>query len=167
VTVAVAVGGTVLFDVVTPRIISASSAGIMFEAVLPAALDRVVLVDYDPRVIPNAANLYQDTIARWGGARPVAHLAYEGGRFPRRDLPAEGRDLLVWSYALDRDYELGDAICRRWPTATIYEIWDPARLGRAYAARIGDVPWTPDVAAARWSSWDCAAERARPRAPLP
>jgi hypothetical protein len=163
--VVVGVGGTLLFDVVTPRIISASSSGIMFAVVEPAALERVVLVDYESRLIPNAAHLYQETIARWGGARPVGYLAYDGGRFPRRDLPAEGKDLLFWSHALDRDYELGDAVCRRWPQATLYEIWDPAHLGRAYAARIGDAAWAPRTDAGRWTSWDCTAERVRSKRP--
>ena len=99
--------------------------------------------------------------------RQVGYLPYEGGRFPRRDLPAEGRSLLFWSHGLDQDYELANAICRRWPQATLYEIWDRAHLGRAYAARIAGPAWEPRTPADRWRSWDCEAEQGRPRPPRP
>jgi len=144
------VGGTLLFDVVTPRIISASSAGIMFRVLDPADARRAVLVGYDENFIPWAHDLYQPDIARWGGPVPVTFVAYAGGRFPRPELADEGKDLFFWSYAMHGDYDLAAAVCRRWPDATLYEIWDRAQVGRAYAARVGGESWTPAAPPGTW-----------------
>jgi len=162
-----AVGGTLLFDVVTPRIISASSAGIMFRVLDPADARRAVLVGYDENFIPWAHDLYQPDIARWGGPVPVTFVAYAGGRFPRPELADEGKDLFFWSYAMHGDYDLAAAVCRRWPDATLYEIWDRAQVGRAYAARVGGESWTPAAPPGTWHTWDCAEQRRQPRRPLP
>jgi hypothetical protein len=153
-TIAICVGGTLLFDVVNPRILPASSFGIMFSVLEPTEANRVVVVVYGPGFVRPTRTLFWGPITAFAGPRPVGYLEYDGGPLP--DLPAEGKDLLFWSHGYDLDMDVASAICARWPAATFYEIWDLARQGRVHAARVGGAPWQPRRADGRWSSWGCA-----------
>jgi hypothetical protein len=154
---AVALGGSLLFDVVNPRILGASSFGIMFQVVPRAALDRVVALSYGGGFVRPTKTLYAGAAVTFTGPRPVGYLEWDGGPLPAAELAAEGKDLLFWSHGFDRDVAVADAICRQWPQAVLYEIWDRARLSRVRAARIGPAPWQPHDADGRWRSWDCTA----------
>jgi hypothetical protein len=156
---AIGLGGTVLFDVVNPRILSASSLGIMFRVLRPEAADRVVVVDY-PKDAPGKNWFFAELIATYAGKRPVGYVEYGGGRFLVPELAAEGKDLVFWSSGLEQDRKITRAVCTQSPGATLYEIWDEARLGRAYAARTGHLDWEPSAPTDRWRSWQCASRSA-------
>jgi len=152
-----AVGGSVLFDVVSPRILSASAPGVLFRALAPADADRVVVLDYPPGSSPDVRWLFVGPMTAFGGPRPVGFLPWAGGELPLDDLAHEGKDLLAWSPGLEADLHATDAICRRRPDAVLYEAWDEARLGRVLLARLDGVEWTPRLPAARWRRTSCAA----------
>jgi hypothetical protein len=156
---AISVGGSVLFDLVHPRILSASAPGIMFQALAPEHAARVVWLTYGPRFVRPTKTLFTGPVTAYAGEQPVGYFEY-GGEFPAEAFAAEGKDLLFWSPAFDADYEVQDAVCHQWPNATLYEIWDEARLGRTYGARIGGTPWSPRDVDGRWRSWPCAADTA-------
>ncbi len=162
VAIAVCLGGTLLFDVVNPRILSASSFGIMFRVLTSGAAQRVVVLTYGPSFVRKTKTLFTGPITAFGGPRPVGYLAYEGGDLPVSDLAAEGKDLFFWSHGFDQDLEMTDAICRQWPDATLYEIWDDAGLGRVHGARVGGDAWKPEGADGKWRSWSCASRNGRP-----
>lgn len=154
--VAICLGGTVLFDVVNPRILSASSFGIMFSVLKPEEADRVVVLVYGPGFVRPTRTLFWGPITTFGGPRPVGYFEYDGGELPASGFAAEGKDLLFWSHGYDLDMDVVGAICRQWPAAAFFEIWDQARLGRVHGALIGGAPWWPRVADARWRAWNCA-----------
>lgn len=155
VTMAVAVGGTILFDVVTPRVLAASAPGIMFQVLRPEDADRALWVSYGPRFFRPTKTLYIGPITAFGGPRPVGYLGWDEAELPAADFAHEGKDLLFWSFGFDWEFTMRETICRQWPAATFYEIHDRARLGRTYAARLGGAPWQPSGADGRWRAWDC------------
>lgn len=152
---AVAIGGSLLFDVVNPRVLPASSFGVMFEVTDPAALDRVVVLGYGPGFVRPTKTLYTGPITAFAGLKPVGYFEYDAGPLPAVDFAAEQKDLLFWSHGYDRDVPIAAAICTAWPDATFYEITDRAGLGRVHAARLGAVPWEPRAAADRWRTRTC------------
>jgi hypothetical protein len=158
---AACVGGTLLFDVVTPRILSASSFGIMFQALRPDDASRVVVLSYGPGFVRPTRTIFAGPITAFGGPKPVGYFEYDDGDLPVDGFAAEGKDLLFWSHAYDRDVGVADAICRQWPAAVLYEIRDVAGVGRVHAARVGTAPWAPRDAAGRWTTSDCGTRRAR------
>lgn len=153
VAIAIAIGGTLLFDVVNPRILAASSMGILFR-VLPAdAADRVVVLDYPPEHGIDVRWLFTGAMTALGGPRPVGYLAYGGGALPAEGLAADGRDIVVWSPGLEQDLGVRDAVCAAWPGAALLEIWDRTGLSRVHAAFRDGAAWQP--AAARWRREEC------------
>ncbi len=154
----VALGGSALFDVVNPRILSASSFGIMFDVLRPEDADRVVVVSYGPRFFRPTKTLYAGPITAFAGPRPVGYLEWDEAELPAEGFAHEGKNLLFWSRGFDREFAVREAVCRRWPAATFFEIVDRAGLGRAYAARLGGAPWEPRDAEGRWRRWDCTAD---------
>jgi len=157
--VAVCLGSTVLFDVVNPRILSASSFGIMFSVVEPDVANRVVVLVYGPGFVRPTRTLFWGPITAFAGPRPVGYLEYDGGELPASGLAAEGKDLLFWSHGYDLDMDVTGAICRQWPDAAFYEILDRARIGRLHGALLGGAPWWPRVADARWRAWTCPSRK--------
>jgi hypothetical protein len=166
----VCLGGIALFDVVNPRILTGSSLRIALDALGPALEGRLVVLDYPTALapapgweyvpkdlLPDPKLLHGRVIARFAAARPLGYVRYDGGALPASELAAAGQDLIVWSRGLDQDYRPSDAVCRQWPAAEIYELWDEARRGRAYVARVGGPVWAPDAAADRWARRDCPA----------
>jgi len=165
VTVGIAAGGTLLFDVVNPRILSASAPGIMFRALREDDAPRVVVLDYPSGYAIDVRWLFTGVISAYGGPAPVGYLQYGGGALPASELTAEGKDLLFWSPGLEADLHVREAVCRAWPGATLYEIHDEAGLGRSLATRTGDAAWTPAVSAQRWRPRACDANGATPTRP--
>ena len=154
-TVAVVVGGTLVFDVVNPRTLPASSFGIMFEVTPPPALRRVVVLGYGPDFVRPTKTLYTGPITAFTASEPVGFLPWNGGPLPVAELAAEGKDVLFWSHGYDRDLPVAAAICATWPDATLYEIVDRAGLGRVHAARLGAEPWEPAASSGRWTARRC------------
>lgn len=150
---AVCVGGVVLFDVVNPRILGASSLGLMFRALQGDAAGRAVVVNYPSGFSPHVQWLFVDPVARYAGKQPIAVVEDTG-----REIPSPAgvtKDLLFWSPGADVDLKLSQGVCAQWPGATLYEIWDESGLARVLAARVGGGEWAPAAAAARWHSDSC------------
>jgi hypothetical protein len=171
----ICIGGTVLVELVNPRILNASSLGIMFRVVRSDAFDRVVVLGYPKELAPGAGWayvpkhlqpdakwLYMKVIADLAGPRPVAFLEYGGDDGALSELVAGGKDLFFWSPGFDRDFPVTDSVCGHWPDATVFEIWDDAHLGRVYAARVGTREWSPTAPREHWSSRACASSDAAP-----
>lgn len=155
VTAAICIGGTVLFDVVTPRVLPASSPGIMFDVLRPEDARRAVFVTYGPKFFRPTKTLFTGPITAFGGPRPVGYFPWDEATFPAADFEHDGIDLLFWSHGFDLEFTVREAVCRQWPHAAFYEIYDRARLSRVYAARLGRAPWQPSGTAGRWRTWDC------------
>jgi hypothetical protein len=154
-TTAICVGGTVLFDVVNPRILSGSSHGIMFRALRVEDADRVVVLDYAKKLGPDVRWLMTGPVTAFAGPRPVGFFEYAGGPLPQEALAEERKDLLFWSPGLEDDLSVTRAVCAQWPESMLYEIWDEARLGRVYAAGVDARKWEPRAPRDRWRSWRC------------
>ena len=154
----IAAGGVWLFDVVNPRILAASSLGLMFRSVDVDDASRVVFIDY-PRDFGAEVRkgFFTGPITYFGARRPFGYLQYdEEDGLPADDLAAEGKNILFWSWGIEKDPRVSAAVCARWPAATLFEIWDDAHLGRAMAADIAGGGWSPQVPADRWTrrSWN-------------
>lgn len=154
-TLVVALGGTWLFDVVTPRVVGASAYGVMFQALRPELAERAVALTYGAGFVRPTKTLFAGPITAFGGPRPVGYLEYDGGELPADGLAAEGKDLVFWSHGFDQDVAVRTAVCAQWPGATLYEIWDVGHISRVYAARIGARPWEPELPADRWRAAPC------------
>ena len=100
--------------------------------------------------------LFTGVLSAYGGPAPLGYFQYTGDPLPAEDFAAEGKDLLFWSPGLGADHGIGAAVCRRWPSATLYELRDPSGLGRAHAAVLGAAPWTPAGPSSRWRRVPCA-----------
>jgi hypothetical protein len=167
---AIAVGGTALFDVVNPRILAAAAPGVIFRVLQPGAEDRVVVLNYPNQSSPWVRWLFVGPVVTFTRARPLGYLEYGGGELPAAGFADEGKDLLFWSPGFEHDVVVMDRVCTQWPDAALYEIWDEAHLSAVYAARIGRRAWEPDAPADRWRRADCASRstlRDEPRYGLP
>src|SRR5581483_10559213 len=127
--VVVAAGGTLLFDVVDPRILTASATGTLLRVLDPDAAARVVMLDYAPDASQDVRWLFTGPMTAYAGPRPVGYLPYPGGALPAADLASEGKTLLAWSPGLDRDLAPARAVCRTWPAAVLFDVRDPADRG--------------------------------------
>ncbi len=152
---AVAVGGTLLFDVVTPQTVPSSAFGIMFDVVGDETLPRVVALSYSPSFVRPTRTLNTGPITHFVAREPVGYLPYDTGPLPAAELAAEQKSLLFWSHGYDRDVPIAATVCATWPDATLYEIRDRSGLARVHAARVGGAPWEPRAPAGRWRSRRC------------
>jgi hypothetical protein len=154
---AIALGGTLVFDVVNPRILRSSWLAIALESLEArhASRPRAAMLTYGGEL--DLSWLHVDVIAAQVPREPVATLRFESEDGLARAERA-GVGLLFWSPALERDQGVRAVVCARWPGARIYTISDRARLSTALAARLGDTDWEPAVAAARWVSRGCGGE---------
>jgi hypothetical protein len=155
-----AAGGTLLFDVVGPRILGASSVGIAIRAVAPSAAGRVVVLDYPRASSPDARWLYTGAMTAYAGPRPLGFLEL-AGTFAPSELAAEGKDLLFWSPGLEQDLGVERHVCAQWPSAVLYVLSDDAGLGHVHAARVGAVDWSPRRPDGSWRSAQCATRTVR------
>jgi hypothetical protein len=149
-------GGTLLFDVVNPKILGASSVGIAIRSVAPPDAARVVVLDYPRASSVDVRWLYTGAMTAYAGARPIGFLELPRA-FAPSELAAEGKDLLFWSPGLERDLAVSKLVCAQWPSAVVYELADDAGLGHVHGARLGEVDWTPRRPLATWRSARCPA----------
>jgi hypothetical protein len=154
-TAAMAAGGMLLFEVVNPRILSASSAGVMFRVLRPDDAPRVVVLDYPPGYNVDVRWLFTGVMTAYGGAVPVGYLPYGGGPLPAGELAAEHKTILFWSPGIEADLRIGDAVCGAWPDATLYDLTDESGLGRTHAAVVAGATWTPSAPPQRWRRRAC------------
>jgi hypothetical protein len=151
---AIAIGGTLLFDAVNPRILRASWLGIAIEALEneerhPPAAVLAHGGSYD------LSWLHVDRIASEVPRMPLPSLRFEGPGSLERASRA-GIELLAWSPALEADAGVSAAVCARWPGAALYTLWDRPHLSRALLARPAGPDWSPALPAARWERGECA-----------
>jgi hypothetical protein len=160
-TLAIALGGTLLYDLVNPRILRTSWLGIAIETVdSPASRTRAGLVTYGGSW--DLSWLHVGRIASQVPREPIPWLRFESAE--SLDLAArEGLELLLWSPALEEDARVSEAVCSRWPEAKLYTLWDRPHLSRAFAARRVDSTWQPPIPQERWEARRCDdIVRARP-----
>lgn len=147
--VAIAGGGTLLFDGVNPRILPASAPAIAVEALHPDDAGRVVVLDYPRSAGTDVRWLWNGPISAFAAPFPLGFLEVGDAPPPRDGFAADGIDLLFWSPGLEEDRRVTAAVCATWPSAEVLEIRDPARWSRVFAARLGSRAWTPAVPADR------------------
>lgn len=168
-TLAIGLSGTVLFDVINPRLLSASALGLVIRAVAPAQLPRVALLtaagmpsdppDVAPRERHYSADWlrkyhpYADEIARCVPRQPltIASLA--------EPATLDVYELLFWSPAVERTARVTAQICARWPGAALYTLSDPAHLSQALAARPQGPGWKPELPKRQWTVRLCERRR--------
>jgi hypothetical protein len=150
---ATCVAGTIVFDVVNPRILGTSALALVFQAAGGADAPRAVLLDDATELGPDVRLLARGPMTAIDGERPIAYVRYGNGALP--DLAAHGDDLLFWSPEVERTVQMSDVVCSQWPAATLYRIGDDERL--VLAARIGGAPWQPAMPADAWRTGNCAA----------
>lgn len=144
---ACALGGIVLFDVTSPRILGASATRLAVQATAPADADRTLVLDHPTRYGIDARWLFVGPMTAFGGARPLGYLRWDGDP-PVAELAVEGRTLLFWSPGLEADLGVSATVCRFWPDATISTFKDSADQSSVLAARIGGPAWQPRLDAA-------------------
>lgn len=139
-----ALGGIVLFDVTSPRILAASATRLAVQAIAPADADRTLVLDHPTRFGIDARWLFVGPMTAFGGARPLGYARWDGDP-PVAELAAAGRTLLLWSPGLEADLGVSAKICRFWPDATISTFTDDAGQSRVLAARTGGPAWQPQL----------------------
>jgi hypothetical protein len=165
-TLLIGASGVVVFDVVNPRILSASTFGLLMRSVDVAWIDRVAMLTsnelaLNPADVTDRDRLwhadwlrryhpYVDDLARCAPRRPVPIIPIE--QAPRLDP----YDVVFWHPALDQTIRITEReICRRWPDATLFTIRDQAGLSRVQAAQIRGDGWQPAVPADQWETTRC------------
>jgi hypothetical protein len=161
----IAVSGTVLFDIVTPRLLAASSLGLLVRAVPAGDLDRTALLtasgrDPRPDVPPGRRywdldwlrhnHPYIDDVVAWTPQRPIPVIDID------RLGDAPDRTLIFWAPALEQTVGVRARLCAAHPAATVYTIGDASGLSRVYAADLNGRAWTPAVPQTRWTAQPCA-----------
>jgi hypothetical protein len=152
-TAGIAAGGIVLFDVVNPRILPASSTAIALEA----------LGTHSPRqdvaIIEHAGAEYGWLQVRRAAAaipaRPVDVVSYARPASLDRLPFGDSRGLLLWSPGLEEQERVSREICARWPMARLYTLRDRTGCSRAFAAELAGKAWHPALADDRWTSHAC------------
>lgn len=168
VALAIAIGGTVIFDVVNPRLLPASSLGLLVRSVDEADLRRVALLtsylrDARQNVPPGRRyweldwlrhnHPYIAEIVRTVPRRPIPLMAVE--RLAPLDAERDERDVMLWSPALEQSAGVTQQVCRIWPDAALYSIVDAAGLSRLYGARLAGPNWTPSLPPQQWTVGPC------------
>ncbi len=151
---AIVISGTLIFDVVNPRILPASSLGLLVRSLRPNDLERAVLLN-DPR--ERAFWRFVDEVTTQVPTRPIAVAQLEDFVRPA-DRPAGDvatPELFFWSPAVEQTAGIGARLCARWPEAALYTIVDAAHLSRLYAARPMGPGWQPALPASQWSVQRC------------
>lgn len=170
VSIAIAIGGTVIFDVVNPRLLAASSLGLLVRSADVDSLGRVALLtsygrDARPDVPPGRRHWqhdwlrhnhpYIEEIVRSVPERPIPIVDID--RLLAPDARSTGRDIVFWSPAFEQAAGATEQLCRMWPEATLFTIFDAAGLSRLYGARLSGPSWTPRLPSGRWTATHCGA----------
>jgi hypothetical protein len=164
--VAIGASGLLLFDVVTPRLLRASSVGLVARAIAhgePGTIAMLTAYRFREGVSVEKhlsvdwllnSHDYLPQILRAGPRRPVSTVFVEA--LERGDADA-ARDTLFWTPALEYTAGLADRLCALWPAAAVYTIEDGAGLSRVHALRPRGDDWQPAVRPDRWRMTPCAA----------
>jgi len=153
--VAVAAGGVWVFDVVNPRILSASWLNLALRAVeRDPDLGRVVVLE------PSAAKrtfewLRTRPIAAQVPPSPLAVVTYEDTTTLATLTAAGLVGLMFWSPAHETSTAVSRAICDQWPNAAIYTLTDDAHVSRVFAARPSGAGWHPPFPDGAWRESRC------------
>jgi len=165
---AVVIGGSglIVFDIVNPRILAASSYGIFMRTVDAAVLDRTAFLTFRGSVAASDEN--DDTHRHWEADWLLSYHPYVADLTrcaPRRPVPIipvqdvqalGARDLLFWNPALDQTVQMTEHhVCRRWPDAALFSISDRSGLSRLHGAQIGGAAWQPAAPSDKWSQRRC------------
>ncbi|GIW45062.1 MAG: hypothetical protein KatS3mg077_2344 [Candidatus Binatia bacterium] len=151
------VAGHVLQHRVNPRILASSATGLALESVAAEDVPRVVVLDYPSGFHPDVRWLYVGPMTAFARNVPVGYLRLESGTVPVPQLIADGKELVFWSPGLDQDLLVTDHICRHWPAAELFVIFDPAHLGQVRVARLAGAQWIPKLSRERWQVTLCPA----------
>lgn len=164
--VAITASGLVVFDVVHPRILAASSYGIFMRTVDPTVLDRTAFLTVDGPATSSDESEHQRR--HWEADWLRAHHPYIADLTrcaPRRPVPIvavqnsrglAGKELLFWNPALDQTVQMTERhVCQRWPQAVLFTIADRSGLSRLYGAQVGGPAWQPSAPPDKWSQRRC------------
>ena len=158
-TVAVAAGGSLLFDVVNPRILRGAGQALMMRSVDASTADRAAIVTYPLTAHGNDVHwLWVDAIAAHSLPYRVDVVKYDDPA----DLvdPAGGdrplRDVFLWMPGFEQDHALAATLCRRWPRTRVFTVHDRVGQSRAFAAAVDGADWQPALPPARWTGSPCS-----------
>jgi len=162
---AIALSGTVLFEVVNPSILPASSFGLIVRSAGDVDLDRAAILTAEgihpgSNVNPldrfgrldwlRAEHPYTDEIARTVPKRPFPILTLDAAQ------SSPQYELYFWDPALEETAEISARICQRWPNVSLFTIRDEAGLSAVHAVHRGDGTWLPQVPRNQVSATSCA-----------
>jgi tetratricopeptide (TPR) repeat protein len=151
-TVAIALGGGLLFDVVNPGILARSAIGTSLAAVERTPVSQAVIFARDERD-PE----WSTRFARLVPPEPRVALPYAGPA----TLEALDRGgtlaIMLWSPGLEEEKNISAAVCGRWPGAALYTLYDQAHRSRAFGASPQGSDWQPALPASRWTVTGCDA----------
>jgi hypothetical protein len=149
----IALGGTLLFDIVNPRIVPASWMSIALEANAgTAGGGKVIFLDHGR---PSRQRwLHVETIGRHLAQPPIESRTFVQAS-DLDDIAAAGVSALYWSPALEADFQVRDAVCARWPEARAYVLSDAAGVSEAWTAQVGGMQVPPSLPPSRWAAQGC------------
>jgi hypothetical protein len=152
-----------IFTVVTPAILPASSLAISLQALGTRNPNAdAIFLEHDPPVDTRPGD---PITVRWLHVGPITRL------LPSRPLPTrtasdlehenlgsedQAQRVYFWSPALEEDAEISTTICSRWPGARLYTLLDEPKLFRALAAAPGGDRWRPRLPEDRWTVARCS-----------
>lgn len=151
----IAVGGTILFDVVNPRLLRASAAGLTLRALAPADLPRALyLTNREESPFWRSEYLMMRALA----ATPIETAMAEATTVEvgPRNFTLDGR-IVLWSPALEAQLDVTRRLCGAWADGSVYEIYDAARLSRLFGFTVAGNEWTPGLPQSQWRAQPCAA----------
>jgi len=152
----VAIGGVLLFDRVTPRILPSSFLAIALEALGDDDSERATVL------MAPVEFLHTRRIATQLPARPVRVVDFQ--RFsPERAATDVASPIYLWSPALEAYSGYRAKFCDQWPKTQLFELEDPSTLTRAFAATPSGATWTPRLRARRWTQQACDQAGASPQ----
>jgi hypothetical protein len=136
----IAVGGTLLFDVINPRMLARAPLAIVLDALGPAQdPTRVVVLEeahWKPDYLrPSAVQLPTKPIRVWS-VRDLEAL----------DGPSAGVELVFWSPGEEETYAVSRTICRRQADATLFSFSDAAGISTVFGAALGPASVVPESA---------------------
>jgi hypothetical protein len=150
----IAGGGIVLFDIINPLILPASSTAIALEALGPRPLPQNVAIlehagpQYGWLQVRRAASTIPE--------QPIAVVSYaRPASLNRLRASGSSQELVTWSPGLEEQHGVSREICTRWPKARLYTLRDRTGCSRAFAAELTGAPWRPDLADDRWTAHAC------------
>ncbi len=150
----VVLSGSILFDIVNPRIVARTWLGLTLPALAETPSSSIMLLE--PGNPPNDW-LHIAEIGHFLPADPLRTRAYENGGSLLAALDGDVpiARLLFWSPSLEEQESVQTQICRCWPDATLYLFHDAAGLSRAFGARLQGEPWSPTLPPSQWAESSC------------